>query len=89
MTEFEISFASSDLAPSEYFIGFLPLFIAPVYQQVNGIAEKDVDYTLAVKDSSDGSETTQTYEENKSDWESFEASMGGTSSDDVNNTSSS
>ena len=87
MTEFEISFASSDLAPSEYFIGFLPLFIAPVYQQVNGIAEKDVDYTLAVKDSSDGSETTQTYEENKSDWESFEASMDGTSSDDVNNTS--
>lgn len=65
------------------------MFIAPVYQQVNGIAEKDVDYTLAVKDSSDGSETTQTYEENKSDWESFEASMGGTSSDDVNNTSSS
>lgn len=89
MTEFEISFASSDLAPSEYFIGFLPLFIVPVYQQVNGIAEKDVDYTLAVKDSSNGSETTQTYEENKSDWESFEASMGGTSSDDVNNTSSS
>ena len=89
MTEFEISLASSDLAPSEYFIGFLPLFTAPAYQQVNGIAEKDVDYTLAVKNSSDGSETTQTYEENKSDWESFEASMGGTSSDDMNNTSSS
>ena len=89
MTKFEISLTSSDLAPSEYFIGFLPLFTAPAYQQINGVAEKDVDYTLTVKDSSNGSETTQTYEDNKSDWESFEASMGGDSSDDKNDTSSS
>lgn len=89
MTKFEISLTSSDFAPSEYFIGFLPLFTAPAYQQINGVAEKDVDYTLTVKDSSNGSETTQTYEDNKSDWESFEASMGGDSSDDKNDTSSS
>lgn len=89
MTKFEINLTSSDLAPSEYFIGFLPLFTAPAYQQINGVAEKDVDYTLTVKDSSNGSETTQTYEDNKSDWESFEASMGGDSSDDKNDTSSS
>lgn len=89
MTKFEISLTSSDLAPSEYFIGFLPLFTAPAYQQINGVAEKDVDYTLTVKDSSNGSETTQTYEDNKSDWESFEASMSGVPSDNNNTTSSS
>lgn len=89
MTEFEINLTSSDLAPSEYFIGFLPLFTAPAYQQINGIAEKDVDYTLTVKDTSNGSETTQTYADNKSDWESFEASMNGATSDDSTDTSSS
>lgn len=89
MTEFKISLASSDLSPSEYFIGFIPLFTAPFYQQVNGIKEKDVDYTLTVKNSSDGSETTQSYEENKSDWDAFEASMSGTSSDSVNDAPSS
>lgn len=89
MTEFEINLTSSDLAPSEYFIGFLPLFTAPAYQQINGIAEKDVDYTLTVKDTSNGSETTQTYADNKSDWESFEASMNGATSGDNTDTSSS
>lgn len=89
MTEFEINLTSSDLAPSEYFIGFLPLFTAPAYQQINGIAEKDVDYTLTVKDTSSGSETTQTYADNKSDWEAFEASMNGATSGDNTDTSSS
>ncbi len=75
MTEFEIQLTSSDLAPSEYFIGFLPLLMAPTYQQVNGVPEKDVDYKLVVKDSSNGEETTQTYAENKADWESFSSSF--------------
>lgn len=89
MTEFEIQLTSSDLAPSEYFIGFLPLLMAPTYQQVNGVPEKDVDYKLVVKDTSSGSETTQTYKENKADWESFESSMNSTSSDTASATDSS
>ena len=49
--------------------------MAPTYQQVNGVPEKDVDYKLVVKDSSNGEETTQTYAENKADWESFSSSF--------------
>lgn len=77
MTEFNITLSSVNLSSSEFFIGFLPLFVAPTYQQLNGVAEKDVDYTLKVTDSSSGAETTQNYEENKSDWDSFMSSMNG------------
>ena len=76
MTEFNITFSSADLAPSEYFVEFIPFFVAPVYQQVNGISEEDVDYTIKTLDSSSGSGRTITYEECKSDWESFAASTG-------------
>lgn len=75
MTEFEITLASTNLSMSEYFIGFLPLFSAPAYQVVNGVAEDDVDYTLTVTDASSGEKTDQTYEDNKKDWESFSASF--------------
>ena len=75
MTEFEIDLATTAVAQSELFIGYIALFTAPVYQQVNGVAEKDVDYKLTVKDSSTGEETVQTYEENKADWESFSSSF--------------
>lgn len=75
MTEFEIDLASANLAQSEFFIGYIALFTAPVYQQVNGIAEKDVDYKVTVKDSSTGEETVSTYAENKADWESFNGSF--------------
>lgn len=75
MTEFEIDLATTAVAQSELFIGYIALFTAPVYQQVNGVAEKDVDYKLTVKDSTTGEETVQTYEENKADWESFNSSF--------------
>ena len=75
MTEFEIDLASTNLAQSEFFIGYIALFTAPVYQQVNGAAEKDVDYKVTVKDSSTGEETVSTYAENKADWESFNDSF--------------
>lgn len=75
MTEFEIDLASTNLAQSEFFIGYIALFTAPVYQQVNGVAEKDVDYKVTVKDSSTGEETVSTYAENKADWESFNDSF--------------
>lgn len=75
MTEFEIDLASTNLAQSEFFIGYVALFTAPVYQQVNGVAEKDVDYKVTVKDSSTGEETVSTYAENKADWESFNDSF--------------
>ena len=75
MTEFEIDLASTNLAQSEFFIGYIALFTAPVYQQVNGVAEEDVDYKVTVKDSSTGEETVSTYAENKSDWESLNDSF--------------
>ena len=75
MTEFEIDMSSTDLSSSELFIGFIPLFTAPAYQQVNGVSEKDVDYKLTVKDSSSGEETVQNYANNKADWESFNDSF--------------
>lgn len=75
MTEFEIDLASTNLAQSEFFIGYIALFTAPVYQQVNGVAEKDVDYKVTVKDSSTGEETVTTYAENKADWESLNDSF--------------
>lgn len=71
MTEFEIDLATTNIAQSELFIGYIALFTAPVYQQVNGVAEKDVDYKVTVKDSSTGEETVSTYAENKADWESL------------------
>jgi hypothetical protein len=75
MTEFKIDLASTNLAQSELFIGYIALFTAPVYQQVNGVAEKDVDYKVTVKDSSTGEETVSTYAENKADWENFNDSF--------------
>ena len=75
MTEFEIDLTTTNTTQSELFIGYIALFTAPVYQQVNGIAEKDVDYKVTVKDSSTGEETVSTYAENKSDWESFNDSF--------------
>lgn len=75
MTEFEIDLSTANLSQSEFFIGYIALFAAPVYQQVNGVAEKDVDYKVAVKDSSTGEETVSTYAENKADWESFNDSF--------------
>ena len=75
MTEFEIDLASTNLAQSEFFIGYIALFTAPVYQQVNGVAEEDVDYKVTVKDSSTGEETVTTYVENKADWESLNDSF--------------
>ena len=61
MTEFEIDLATTNIAQSELFIGYIALFTAPVYQQVNGVEEKDVDYKVTVKDSSTGEETVSTY----------------------------
>lgn len=75
MTEFEVDLATSNVAQSEFFIGYIALFTAPVYQQVNGVAEKDVDYKVTVKDSSTGEETVSTYAKNKADWESFSSSF--------------
>lgn len=75
MTEFKIDLVSTNLAQSELFIGYIALFTAPVYQQVNGVAEKDVDYKVTVKDSSTGEETVSTYAENKADWENFNDSF--------------
>lgn len=75
MTEFEIDLATTNIAQSELFIGYIALFTAPVYQQVNGVAEKDVDYKVTVKDSSTGEETVSTYAENKADWESLNDSF--------------
>lgn len=75
MTEFEIDLATTNIAQSELFIGYIALFTAPVYQQVNGVEEKDVDYKVAVKDSSTGEETVTTYAENKADWESLNDSF--------------
>ena len=75
MTEFQIDLATTNIAQSELFIGYIALFTAPVYQQVNGVAEKDVDYKVTVKDSSTGEETVSTYAENKADWESLNDSF--------------
>ena len=75
MTEFEIDLATTNIAQSELFIGYIALFTAPVYQQVNGVEEKDVDYKDTVKDSSTGEETVTTYAENKADWESLNDSF--------------
>lgn len=75
MTEFEIDLATTNIAQSELFIGYIAMFTAPVYQQVNGVAEKDVDYKVTVKDSSTGEETVTTYAENKADWKSFNDSF--------------
>lgn len=75
MTEFEIDLATTNIAQSELFIGYVALFTAPVYQQVNGVEEKDVDYKVTVKDSSTGEETVTTYAENKADWESLNDSF--------------
>lgn len=75
MTEFEIDLASTNLAQSELFIGYIALFTAPVYQQVNEVAEEDVDYKVTVKDSSTGEETVTTYAENKAEWESLNDSF--------------
>lgn len=75
MTEFEIDLATTNIAQSELFIGYIALFTAPVYQQVNGVEEKDVDYKVTVKDSSTGEETVTTYAENKADWESLNDSF--------------
>lgn len=75
MTEFEIDLATTNIAQSELFIGYIALFTAPVYQQVNGVEEKDVDYKVTVKDFSTGEETVLTYAENKADWESFNDSF--------------
>lgn len=75
MTEFEIDLATTNIAQSELFIGYIALFTAPVYQQVNGVTEKDVDYKVTVKDSSTGEETVSTYAENKADWESLNDSF--------------
>ena len=84
MTEFNIALSTVNLSSSEFFIGFLPLFVAPTYQQLNGVAEKDVDYTIKITDSSSGSETVQNYEENKSDWDSFMSSMNGDYTESAN-----
>lgn len=75
MTEFEIDLATTNIAQSELFIGYIALFTAPVYQQVNGVEEKDVDYKVTVKDSSTGEEIVTTYAENKADWESLNDSF--------------
>lgn len=75
MTEFEIDLSTTNVAQSEFFIGYIALFTAPVYQQVNGVAEKDVDYKVTIKDSSTGEETVTTYAENKADWESLNDSF--------------
>lgn len=74
MTEFTISFTSSDnLTMSEWFVAYLPLFVAPIYQEADGSSVDDVDYTLTTIDSSTHEEVKTNYEENKSSWESMES----------------
>lgn len=71
MTEFKINLSSADnMTPSEAFVGFLPLFYAPLYQEADGVAEDKVDYKIISTDSSTGDEYKSDYKQNKTDWES-------------------
>ena len=71
MTEFKFSLSSADnMTLSEAFVGFLPLFYAPLYQEADGVAEDKVDYKIISTDSSTGDEYTSDYKQNKADWES-------------------
>ena len=55
MTKFNINISSADnMTMSEAFVGYLPLFFAPLYQEVNGIDEDKVDYKIISTDSSTG-----------------------------------
>lgn len=70
MTEFDIEFSSvSNMNFSEMFIGYVPMFTAPVYQQINGVNIADVDYTMKTTDLSTGEETVSSYEDIKQGWE--------------------
>lgn len=71
MTEFKFSLSSADsMTLSETFVGFLPLFYAPLYQEADGVAEGKVDYKIISTDSSTGDEYISDYKQNKADWES-------------------
>ena len=68
MTEFKFSLSSADsMTLSESFVGFLPLFYAPLYQEADGVAEDKVDYKIISTDSSTGDEYTSDYKQNKAD----------------------
>lgn len=72
MTEFTIKLTSFDnLTMSEWFVAYLPLFSAPMYQEINGISSTDVDYTLTTIDSATNTESKIDYETNRSSYESF------------------
>lgn len=81
MTEFKIEISSSDnMTMSEAFVGFLPLFYAPLYQEADGVAEDKVDYKIISTDSSTGDKYESDYKQNKADWDSSFFSGGTTSS---------
>ena len=65
---------------SEAFVGFLPLFYAPLYQEADGVAEDKVDYKIISTDSSTGDKYESDYKQNKADWDSSFFSGGTTSS---------
>lgn len=92
MTEFKIDLSSTDsMTMSEAFVGYIPLFYAPLYQEVNGVPEDKIDYKIVSTDSSTGDKHESDYEQNKADWESSFFSNSSTSaaaSGDVQNTSS-
>lgn len=82
MTEFHIDVTAMDnLTMSEYFVGYLPFFTAPVYQEADGISEDDIDYKLITTDLSSGEEITSDYEQSKDSWESMNFSASSSSSD--------
>jgi len=69
MTKFNINISSADnMTMSEAFVGYLPLFFAPLYQEVNGIDEDKVDYKIISTDSSTGDKYESDYKQNKADW---------------------
>ena len=88
MTKFNINISSADnMTMSEAFVGYLPLFFAPLYQEVNGIDEDKVDYKIISTDSSTGDKYESDYKQNKADWDSSFFSNSSTVSSDTQNSS--
>lgn len=83
MTEFNVNISSADnMTMSEAFVGYFPLFFAPLYQEVNGVDADKVDYKMISVDSSTGDKYESDYEQEKTSWDSsFFSNSSVTSSD--------
>lgn len=88
MTEFNVNISSADnMTMSEAFVGYFPLFFAPLYQEANGVDTDKVDYKMISVDSSTGDKYESDYKQIKADWDSSSFSVSSSSSNSAQSSS--